>query len=153
MHALIILLLFIWHLVLVISGLFWCFSHGQDSFCESCSIWIDVALWGLVGGCIYCTRGLYLQYCAKKEWDNRWIVWHIIRPVVSAAAGVLSLLFVKAGLIVFEASSLNTANNYGVYAFAFIAGLNVDNFIKKIESIFEEILGIKKTRTSRGEKQ
>ena len=55
---------------------------------------------------------------------------------MSAICGVISLLFVKSGLLLFEASLTGSQSHYGIYALAFIAGLNVDNFIKKIESIF-----------------
>ena len=68
---------------------------------------------------------------------------------MSAICGVISLLFVKSGLLLFEASLTGSQSHYGIYALAFIAGLNVDNFIKKIESIFKEFSGIQPARTSR----
>ena len=145
----IIFALFFYHLLLVVSGVYVRFCWADCSICEIHYIWMDVSLFGLIGGCIYCIRSLYLQYCVKKEWDNRWVIWHIIRPFVSTLCGAISLLFVKAGLLLFEASSVETQNHYGIYALAFIAGLNVDNFIKKIESIFKEIAGIQESRTSR----
>lgn len=145
----IIFALFLYHLLLIISGVYVRFFWENCSFSEINSIWVEVSLFGLIGGCIYCIRSLYLQYCVKKEWDNRWVIWHIIRPFVSMLCGAISLVFVKAGLLLFEASSAETQNHYGIYALAFIAGLNVDNFIKKIESIFKEIAGIQESRTSR----
>ena len=147
----IVIALFVYHLLLVVSGAYFRFYWNNCSMCQINSIWIDVSLFGLIGGCIYCTRSLYLQYCVKKEWDNRWVIWHIIRPFVSTICGAVSLLFVRAGLLVFQAAPAETPSHYGIYALAFIAGLNVDNFIKKIESIFKEIAGIQETRTS-GEK-
>ena len=144
-----ILLIFIYHLFLVFLVSYLRFSGVLDGFVDL--IWIDTALLGLVGGCTYCMRALYLQYCVKKEWDNRWIVWHIIRPFISIICGIVSFLFVKAGLLIFEASSIQTSSHYGIYALAFIAGLNIDNFLKKIEAIFKEFFGIKETKAS-GEK-
>ena len=145
----IIFTLFFYHITLISLGLYLYFKFGDNSFFEFQSIWLEVTLFGLIGGCTYCIRGLYLQYCVKEKWDNRWIVWHIIRPFVSSICGVISLLFVKAGLLLFEASHTESQNYYGIYALAFIAGLNVDNFIKKIESIFKEFSGIQQTRASR----
>ncbi len=113
-------------------------------------IWLKVAMIGMIGGCVYCMRGLYLHFCVRKDWDNGWIVWHIIRPFVSAVSGAVSLIFVKAGLFVFT-SNFGFQNEYAYYALAFIAGLNVDNFIKKIESIFQELVGINQTRASKEE--
>ena len=112
------------------------------------SIWLDVSLFGLAGGSVYCLRGLYFHYCVKKDWDNVWFVWHVIRPFVSTVCGAVSLVFVKAGLLLFGEASIEMQNHYGVYALAFIAGLNVDNFVKKIELVFKEAIGIKQTRTS-----
>ncbi len=112
------------------------------------SIWVKSALISLVGGSTYCLRGLYMQYCVKGEWDNRWILWHIIRPVVSTVCGVISLLFVKAGLLLVQASASEDQSYYGTYIIAFMAGLNVDGFMEKIESIFKELVSMKKSRMS-----
>ena len=141
--------LFFYHFSLISLGLYAHFCANSFPFNKVESVWTNVVLFGLTGGCIYCLRALYIQYCLKKEWDNKWIVWHIIRPFVSAICGVISLLFVKAGLLLFVASYVETQNHYGIYALAFIAGLNVDNFIKKIEAVFEEIAGIRQTRISK----
>ncbi len=142
--------LFFYHLLLVGLGLYARFWR-DNSLYEFNSLWMDVGLFGLTGGCTYCIRSLYLQYCVKQEWDNKWVVWHVVRPFVSTVCGVVSLVFVKSGLLMLEASSIETQSHYGIYALAFIAGLNVDNFIKKIESIFKVIAGIQETRAS-GEK-
>ena len=145
----IIFVLFFYHMILISLGLYAFFKLNNLSLYNFQPIWLHVALFGLVGGCTYCTRGLYIQYCYKKEWDNRWIVWHIIRPFLSFICGIISLLFVKAGLLIFEGSGNESQSYYGVYALAFIAGLNVGNFINKIESIFKELAGIEQTRASR----
>jgi len=50
--------------------------------------------------------------------------------------------------LLFGISSAESSYNYGVYALSFVAGLNVDNFIKKVESTFKEIAGIRKSRIS-----
>ncbi|MCY4444058.1 MAG: hypothetical protein OXC44_04580 [Proteobacteria bacterium] len=88
-----------------------------------------------------------MHYCVDEDWDNRWVVWHIIRPFVGAACGVISLLFIKAGLILL-ATSYGEPVPYGVYVLSLISGFNIDNFLKKIESIINEVFGIKETRQS-----
>ena len=147
----VIFMLFFYHIFLIILGLlYFYFYSSSDLFLvfELHSVWVHVGLFGLTGCCTYCIRSLYLQYCVKKDWNNRWIVWHIIRPFVGFICGVISLLFIKAGLLLLEVSHTETQSYYGVYALAFISGLNIDNFIKKIESVFQEVIGIQKTRTS-----
>ena len=144
----IIFTLFFYQVILISLGLYLFFQFDNCSFCKFQPIWLHVVLLGMIGGNTYCIRSLYLQYCVKKEWDNRWIVWHITRPVVSAICGFISLIFLKAGFLLFEVSTSESHSYYGIYALTFIAGFNVDNFIKKIESIFKETLGIQQTRAS-----
>jgi len=104
---------------------------------------------GGFGGSLYCLRGMYLSYCAKGNWSNKWVAWYIIRPLVSFMCGGISFLFLKAGLLILEAQKESDSSNLGFYAFALIAGLNVDNFIKKIETIAETTWGISKSRSSK----
>jgi len=97
---------------------------------------------------LYCLRGIYLNYCVLKQWSNDWITWYILRPIVSFICGGASYLFLKAGLLVLEAKKEIDASNLGFFAFAFIAGMNVDKFISKIEEIAQATWGIEKSRTS-----
>jgi hypothetical protein len=61
----------------------------------------------------------------------------------------VSWLFLKAGLIVLESSQNPNSSNLGLYALAFIAGLNVDRFLGKLEEIAQSIWGIEKSRASK----
>jgi len=106
-------------------------------------------LFGGIGGVTYCLRGVYLNACVLKNWDEIWLPWYFIRPIVSCICGVISLLFLKAGLIVLEADPKTNTTYFTFYALSFIAGLNVDNFIKKLEDIAQVTWGIKKSRTSK----
>ena len=108
---------------------------------------------GGVGGVIYCLRGVYLNYSVKKNWDSTWEPWYYIRPIVSLLCGVISYIFLKAGLLVLESNQNSDSSDLGFLALAFIAGLNVDNFVKKIESIAQSTWGIKKSRASNSEEE
>ncbi|MBS1778019.1 MAG: hypothetical protein JST70_01760 [Bacteroidetes bacterium] len=103
---------------------------------------------GGIGGILYCLRGTYLNFCVTKSWDNDWIVWYIVRPIASLISGGVSCLFLKAGLLVLEAEKETDASNLGFYALAFIAGLNVDKFIAKIEELAKATWGIDKSRSA-----
>lgn len=120
---------------------------------ESLQLVFSCMLLGGFGGVLYCLRGMYLSYCVKDNWSNKWILWYIIRPLVSTMCGGVSFLFLKAGLLILEAQKNADSSNLGFYAFALIAGLNVDNFIKKIEDIAETTWGIAKSRTSKNESE
>lgn len=113
---------------------------------------IPCALIGGVGGVVYCLRGIYLNACVKKSWDDLWQPWYYIRPVVSHLCGAVSFLFLKAGLLVLEAQPKTEATDLGFMALAFISGLNVDKFITKVEDIAQATWGIEKSRTAKGEK-
>ena len=145
-----IFILFFYHVGLIALSLFLYFSKFLENiFVNINTLWLEVVIWGLLGGCAYCIRGLYLQYCVKKEWDDRWIVWHIIRPTMSAICGAVSLLFIQSGFLLFAGSLSTQKSYYAVYAVAFIAGLNVDNFMNRIESLMKASIGIEKTRASK----
>ncbi len=141
----------IWHCALILTGLYVAFFM-QNSQIAEWQIWVNVIFFGLLGGCSYCLRALYIRYCVTKEWCNRWIVWHIIRPIISCIMGAVSFLFIKAGLLLLSIPEAEATQNYGLYAIAFIAGMNVNNFIQRIEGIFKNVMQIEPTRTSNKQK-
>lgn len=108
-------------------------------------------LFGGLGGCTYCLRGVYLNACVNKTWDITWLPWYFIRPLVSLILGGVSYLFVKSGLLLFGASQQPDASNLGIWAVAFLAGLNVDKFVAKIESVGQTVWGLEPSRQSRAE--
>lgn len=103
---------------------------------------------GGIGGVTYCLRGVYLNACVFGRWNEKWLPWYFIRPLVSSICGVVSYVFLKSGLIVLEAQQSEHPTNLAFYALAFIAGLNVDKFIEKLEDIAQVTWGIKKSRAS-----
>lgn len=105
---------------------------------------------GGFGGAVYCLRGVYLNACVRKQWDGDWWPWYYIRPLVSLVCGGVSFVFLKAGLLLLEAATQHPdATQLGYLALAFIAGLNVDKFIAKVEDIAQATWGIEKSRVGR----
>ena len=76
----------------------------------------------------------------------------MIRPIVSHLCGAVSYLFLKAGLLLLESKQLSETIDLGFLALAFIAKLNVDKFIVKIEDIAQASWGIEKSRTAKESK-
>lgn len=101
---------------------------------------------GLGGGCLYCLRAVYLNRCVHNRWSAHWNIWYFIRPITSFASGGISYLFLKAGLLILESQARPDASEMGFFALAFIAGLNVDRFIAKIEGIAQATWGIERSR-------
>lgn len=108
-------------------------------------------LFGALGGCTYCLRGVYLNACVRKTWDIGWLPWYLIRPVISLILGGISYLFVKSGLLLFGATEQPDASQLGMWAVAFLAGLNVDKFVAKIEAVGQTVWGIEPSRQSKPE--
>jgi len=104
---------------------------------------------GGFGGSVYCLRGVYLNASVRKQWDTAWVPWYYVRPFVSLMCGGVSYLFLRAGLLVLESKQNPDATDLGFYALAFVAGLNVDKFITKIEDVAQATWGIEKSRTAK----
>lgn len=101
-----------------------------------------------LGGAVYCLRGVYLNACVRQQWSSEWLPWYFIRPFVSLACGLVSYVFLEAGLLVLESERTPGASRLGFYALAFIAGLNVDRFLAKVEDIAQATWGIRPSRAS-----
>ena len=108
-------------------------------------------LFGGLGGVTYCLRGVYLNACVRKQWDIAWLPWYLLRPIVSLVLGGVSYLFVKSGLLLLGAMQDQTGSQLGIWAISFIAGLNVDRFLAKIEDIGLTVWGIEPSRQSKPE--
>lgn len=131
-------------------------SLNGDAPTSSLTTWISsnelalkCGLIGMLGGVLYCLRAVYLNKSVRGQWSADWEVWYYLRPITSLISGITAYLFLKAGLIVLDAAETESSNTYGYLAFAFLAGLNVDRFIDKIEEIGKSIFGIEKTRSRR----
>jgi hypothetical protein len=59
----------------------------------------------------------------------------------------------NAGLLVLDNMNNPDASTYGYYAIAFIAGYNVDNFMKKLESVSQSVWGISKSNVGKTPEQ
>ena len=118
---------------------------------SSLSVVAGSILFGGLGGCTYCLRGVYLNACVYRTWSLEWLPWYFIRPVVSLILGGVSYLFVKSGLLLFGASQEPAASQLGIWAVAFLAGLNVDKFLAKVESIGQTVWGLEPSRQSKPE--
>ncbi|HOV66526.1 MAG TPA: hypothetical protein PLR48_06225, partial [Bacillota bacterium] len=110
--------------------------------------YIQSTLMGGLGGVLYCLRATYLHCCFLKDWDESWLVWYYLRPLSSGITGLVSFFFLKAGLLVLDAKEAESIS-FGYYAIAFIAGYNVDNFLKKLENVAQSLFSIDKSTTSK----
>jgi len=110
---------------------------------------INCIIVSALAGVLYCLRAIYVNYSAHKNWDSYWELWYYLRPVTSAISGLVAYIFLKASIIILEASPSEGSVNFGYLACAFIAGYNVDNFLRKIESLAKSTFGVEKTKTAK----
>jgi hypothetical protein len=134
--------------LLCLVTLFFVIISNQIPLMEHYKIFIFCIMAGGFGGSLYCLRGVYLNASVKKSWSPDWYPWYFIRPIVSLISGGASYIFLKAGLLILESQSKPDSTHIAFYALAFVAGLNVDKFINKIESIAQTTWGISKSRTA-----
>ncbi|HEX5152805.1 MAG TPA: hypothetical protein VFW07_15245 [Parafilimonas sp.] len=147
-----IIIMYILLLIPAVAYMFYLLT-STNTFQNDYKLILECICVGGCGGILYCLRGIYLNYCVLNQWCNDWLPWYIIRPIVSFVCGGVSYLFLKAGLLILEARKEVDATNLGFLAFAFIAGMNVDKFISKIEEIAQATWGIEKSRTSAKQKE
>ena len=112
------------------------------------SLGYKCALMGALGGVVYCLRAVYLNRSVKAKWNEDWHVWYYLRPVVSLVVGMVSCVFLNAGLLVLDASQVDAARASGFLGLSFIAGLNVDRFLVRLEDIAQSTWGIRPSRAS-----
>ena len=109
---------------------------------------IHCVLIGALGGLLYGLRAIYVNFSAKNNWVSTWELWYYLRPIVSGMCGFVSYIFLSAGIVVLEANPAEGSSNYGFLAFAFIAGFNVDRFLRRVEDIAQSTFGVDKSRSA-----
>ena len=107
----------------------------------------NCVLMGGLGGVVYCLRAVYLNRSVRNRWDANWTVWYILRPLVSSVVGGVAYVMLRAGLLVLEAQRGSESDSFGFLALAFVAGLNVDRFLARIEEIAQSVWGIRPSRS------
>jgi hypothetical protein len=112
---------------------------------------LQSTLIGGIGGVLYCLRAVYKNKCVLKRWDKDWEIWYYIRPICSFIVGFVAFVTLKAGLLILDSGQGDSI--YGYLIFSFVAGYNVDNMMKKIEDISENIWGIKRSNASKKEEE
>ncbi len=111
-------------------------------------LFYNCVLIGGLGGVVYCLRAVYLNRSVRNRWDANWTVWYILRPIVSCLVGGVAYIFLNAGLLILGAEQASGSSSFGFLALSFVAGLNVDRFLVRIEEIARSTWGIRPSRTS-----
>ena len=113
----------------------------------------ECALIGAIGGILYCLRAVYINRSVRNSWDPNWNIWYFVRPLVSMIAGFTAFIFLKAGLLILDAEHDSSSAYHGFLAFSFVAGLNVDRFLYRLEEVAKSLWGIRPSRTAEKSEQ
>jgi hypothetical protein len=105
-------------------------------------------LMGSLGAAAYCIRAVYLNLGVHNRWSPNWYTWYFLRPAAGLIFGGVSYAILKAGLLLLDARDDSDGLNWGFVALAFIAGVNVDRFVRRMEEAAKATFGIKPSRAS-----
>lgn len=101
----------------------------------------ECVLFGLIGGVVYCLRGIYVNHCVLKQWCASWAIWYLLRPLVSMIMGGMSYFILMSGLMAIGVNDISKSPEYIFYLVAFFAGLRVDSFLKYFEGQISKRIG------------
>jgi len=135
-------------LVLILASFIFLRIYDFPIWVTELELVIKCCLISTLGGVVYCLRAIYLNKCVHNRWGTEWEVWYYLRPLVSLICGIVSYIFLKAGLVLLDASQDIGQGMFGYLAFSFLAGLNVDKFVKRLEDIGKAVFGIELSRSS-----
>ncbi len=135
---------------LIVLGVLWSFELREvlPPWIAPHRLIYNCALIGGLGGVVYCLRAVYLNRSVRNRWDSNWTVWYVLRPIVSCLVGGVAYIFLSAGLLILGAEQASGSSSLGFIALSFVAGLNVDRFLVRIEEIARSTWGIRPSRTA-----
>lgn len=134
----------IYQLSIIASALWLAWLLDWKTGIEGKELALRFTLFGVLGGSFYCLRALYRHGSVYQNWNNTWIIWHILRPFAAALSALAAFILVQGGLVLLDADNPagESQTLWGHYFVAFIAGLNVDQFHRWLERLAQSTLGI-----------
>ena len=140
--------------LLVVVGVLACLilRHGFPGWLRVVREPVICGLVGFTGGITYCLWGVYTHACRLNDWKDRWLLWYYIRPFVSLVLGVVSYIFLKAGLLSLGSGPSQGSGESGgsggskpslivFCALAFFAGMSVEKFLDKLKEVMSAAFG------------
>jgi hypothetical protein len=93
-------------------------------------------LWtGAIGGTTIVYWGL-IQHTIALDFDDQYKYWYVLKPILGAITGVMTVIVLKAGLFTFQGSAnVTTQGELALYIFAFLAGFSERFFIQLVDRV------------------
>jgi hypothetical protein len=102
---------------------------------------LAVPWFGALGGVLISLVGITEH---QSDWDNRYWYWHLSRPFVGAALGVVSVIIFQAGILAVGSTPQgmpSVPRNLLYYLIAFLVGYREETFRELIKRLTDVILG------------
>ncbi len=105
-------------------------------------------LWtGAIGGTTIVYWGL-IKHTIDLDFDDQYVIWYLLKPILGAITAVVSVLIVKAGLFTLQGTSdLKTGGEFTLYVIAFLTGFSERFFIQLIDRVLTALFGGGTTKT------
>jgi len=98
-------------------------------------------LWtGAIGGTTTVFWGL-IKHRIDLDFDKIYTTWYILKPILGAITGVVSVLIVKAGMWSMQGPEALVKNELPLYVIAFLAGFSERFFIQLIDRVITALFG------------
>ncbi len=108
-------------------------------------LFILVASAGFLGSMIHISAS-FTVFVGAGKFDQRWLLWYVVKPVSGAGLAVVVYFAFRAGLLNGNAENSASINLYGTMSFAVFAGLFADIATQKLEEVAKVIFKPKDDR-------
>jgi hypothetical protein len=115
-------------------------ANGSDHIPMFGSIPVGVPWFGALGAVLISLTGVFEH---KHDWDEELWPWHLARPLIGAALGVVSVLILQAGILAVGATPQpqpSIPKNLLYYLVAFMVGYREETFRQLIKRLVDVIL-------------
>src|SRR5205814_7605200 len=95
---------------------------------------VGVAWFGALGAVLISLTGVFEH---EHDWDASYWPWHVARPLVGVAVGVVSVLIMQAGILAVGSTPTKTdvPKNLLYYLVAFLVGYREETFRELIKRL------------------
>ena len=97
-----------------------------------------------IGVFFACLAGLReaVTFVGTDQFDDRWWLWYLVRPIVGAGVAIATSWTLRAGLLG-EGSELQHLNTFGLAAIAAVSGLFARNLIDKLRDLADVLFPVR----------
>jgi hypothetical protein len=128
--------------VTLVLGLLFFVKHDWFTFLQDAfgPVPLGVPWFGALGAVLISLTGVFEH---EKDWDENYWPWHLARPLIGIALGVIAVLMFKAGVLAVGSTPTaapNTPKDLLYYLIAFLVGYREETFRELIKRLVDIVL-------------